>query len=187
MLQGFPLSAPFIFLFIIKALSRNISFERNLGNLHGVNITKEFSISQITFVDVILIFGRVSIMEAKVLQHILILFSSSTSMKVNMGKPTILFFNIPDLLKQNILNHLPYIEEDSNSCFKYLGFSLKANDYKIKGWLWFLENIKERIGSWFHQWISLEGRFTMGKSVIESILVYWMAMAFIPKYIISSV
>ena len=35
--------------------------------------------------------------------------------------------------------------------FRYLGFFLKPNDYKIEDWIWLLKRIESRIGKWGHR------------------------------------
>ena len=102
-----------------------MSHEKNIGNLHGVNITKDFSISHFLFIDDIFIFGRESIMEAKPLECKLILILSSIGIEVNTGNSTILLFNVHDLLKKSILRYIPYTKEDFDSCLSAWGFFIK--------------------------------------------------------------
>ena len=41
--------------------------------------------------------------------------------------------------------------------FRYLGFFLKPNDYKIRDWFWLLKKIEVRIGKWGHHFLSIRG------------------------------
>jgi len=45
--------------------------------------------------------------------------------------------------------------------------------------------LKKKIANWSHRWLSLGGRATLVKVVLESILVYWLSFAKIPKIILN--
>jgi len=45
---------------------------------------------------------------------------------------------------------------------------------------------KERILNWKHRFLSMGGRFILIKAVLESLLVYWMALAQFPAYVLKS-
>jgi hypothetical protein len=63
---------------------------------------------------------------------------------------------------------------------KYLGFHLKAND-SFKGWLWLFEQIEKKINRWCNRGISIGGRLTLSKTVIEATPIFWMSMTYIPE------
>ena len=67
--------------------------------------------------------------------------------------------------------------------FKYLGCFLKPNCYKKDDWYWLVRKFEKRIASCTLRWLSLGGRVTLAKSILESILVYWLSLAKIPKSI----
>jgi hypothetical protein len=43
------------------------------------------------------------------------------------------------------------------------------------------EKIEKRISNWSHRWLTLGGRYTLVKSVLESIPVYFISLAKIQK------
>jgi ribonuclease HI len=49
------------------------------------------------------------------------------------------------------------------------------------------EKIEKRIANWSHRWLSLGGRVTLVKVVLESIPVYWLSLAKIPKSILNTI
>jgi hypothetical protein len=67
---------------------------------------------------------------------------------------------------------------------KYLGFHLKPNDYKKDDWTWLIKKMEDIITCWCNRWISQGGRLVLVKYVLESILVYWLSIAHVPKGIL---
>ena len=68
--------------------------------------------------------------------------------------------------------------------FKYLGFVLKSNSYSYKDSMWLHKKIEGRIGCWTYKFLSRGGRMVLLKPVLQSILVYWATIAYIPKGIL---
>jgi hypothetical protein len=49
------------------------------------------------------------------------------------------------------------------------------------------KRIEKRISNWSHIWLTLGGRFTLVKSVLESIHVYWLSMSKIPTGLLNKI
>ena len=71
--QGFPLS-PFLFLFIVEALSRLIHNAKRSGSLKGVKMTQLVRITHLLFVDDVIFLGEGTYEECKAYKDILELF-----------------------------------------------------------------------------------------------------------------
>jgi hypothetical protein len=50
-----------------------------------------------------------------------------------------------------------------------------------------IKKIEDKINRWCHRWMSRGGRMVLVKSVLESIHVYWLSIAHIPKTIIERI
>jgi hypothetical protein len=50
--------------------------------------------------------------------------------------------------------------------------------------MWLIDKFEGRLYNWQHRLLSLGGRYTLIKAVLESIPVYWMAIAHIPASIL---
>jgi hypothetical protein len=108
-------------------------------------------------------------------------------MEINMNKYCILFNDLSDNLKRQIAQIFPMKMEPLDNGVKYLGFILKPNNYTKGDWQWLIKKIEDRINCWCHRWLSRGGRLVLVKSVLESILVYWLSIAHIPKSIIERI
>jgi hypothetical protein len=62
----------------------------------------------------------------------------------------------------------------------YLGFQIKPSSYIARDWRWLIEKFKFRILHWCNRCLTLGGRYILIKVVLESLPVYWMALAHIP-------
>jgi hypothetical protein len=82
---------------------------------------------------------------------------------------------------------LPFDVRSVDEGFKYLGFYIKPNCYNRADWLWLEKKFEKRIVHWTHRWLSLGGRVTLVKAVLESISVYWLSLAKIPKSVLNSI
>jgi hypothetical protein len=54
---------------------------------------------------------------------------------------------------------------------KYLGFSLKENNYRKKYWQWLCAKVEKCLLSWHNRWLSCARRLVLVKSVLEAIPV----------------
>jgi hypothetical protein len=81
------------------------------------------------------------------------------------------------LLKEFMPYDVKYVEVG----FKYLGCFLKPNCYTKADWIWLEKKVEKRIANWSHRWLSLGGRYTLIKDVLERIPVYWLSVVKIPK------
>jgi hypothetical protein len=78
---------------------------------------------------------------------------------------------------------MPYEVKSIDEGFKYLGFFLKPNCYSVNDWRWLIIKVEKIISNWCHRWLTLGGIFILVKSVLESIHVYCLYLAKVPKRI----
>jgi hypothetical protein len=70
--------------------------------------------------------------------------------------------------------------------FSYLGFFIKSSRYSSRDWIWLVDKFERRIRFWCNKLLSLGGRLILIKAVLESLPVYWMALAHIPVTVLRS-
>jgi hypothetical protein len=73
------------------------------------------------------------------------------------------------------------------SGFKYLGYFLKTGPHRANDWSWLLKKMEKKIDNWCYRWLSLGGRYTLLKVVLESQPVYWMSLAYVPRSVLNSI
>jgi hypothetical protein len=80
----------------------------------------------------------------------------------------------------------PYSFLDLDQGFKYLGFYIKSGFQRIEDWGWLIKKVEKRISNWCYRWLSIGGRFTLLKVVLESQPIYWLSLAVIPCSILNT-
>jgi hypothetical protein len=70
--------------------------------------------------------------------------------------------------------------------FTYLGYFIKPTSYKAKDWCWLYDKFERRIQHWCNRCLSIGGRYILIKVVLESLPVYWMALAHIPASVLKT-
>jgi hypothetical protein len=68
-----------------------------------------------------------------------------------------------------------------------LDFILTPNNYTKGDWQWLIKKIEDRINYWCHRWLSRGAWPVLVNSVLESIPVCWLSIAYIPKSIIERI
>jgi hypothetical protein len=71
--------------------------------------------------------------------------------------------------------------------FSYLGYHIKPTSYNARDWRWLIEKFEFRILHWCNRCLTLGGRYILIKAVLESLPVYWMALAHIPLSVIKKI
>lgn len=72
----------------MEGLSRLIAEAKRNGDISGLKITEQFSLTHLLFVDDILIFLNGSVRDIIALNDILMLFCKATGMEINKDKST---------------------------------------------------------------------------------------------------
>jgi hypothetical protein len=99
-------------------------------------------------------------------------------------KSTFLHYGVQQetLDELNVLFNFDF--KDLSRGFIYLGYYLKPDRYKAEDWCWLIEKIDLISNHWCNRMLSLGGRYVLVRVVLESLIVYWMALAHIPLSIL---
>jgi len=132
-----------------------------------------------------MIFLDGSIRDSRTFSKILTLFSSATGMLANHLKSSIILSRT-SIQESQLAQHLfPFCISPLDCGLKYLGFSIKPISQKIADWVWLVAKLEKRINICSHIYLSRVGRLVLVKSVLEATPVFWMALAWILRSILS--
>jgi len=151
------------------------------NKVEGIPMARGINITHLMFVDDIILFGIGNIVEWKVYKKILDLFCKATCMAINPHNSSFLEAGWATEELASLKDILPFDVKPIEEWFKYLGCCIKPNCYNKTDWLWLEKKFNIRIANWSHRWLSLGGRLTLVKDVLESLPVYWLSLAKIPK------
>ena len=171
---------------MIESLSKLIEKSKFEGMIVEVRIFSTCCITHLLFVDSVLLFGKGSLLESPSFKEILCLFCEASSMdkcrEVCLWK---ISWRIPSNPKSQIFDLHPYEICSLDVGFKYLGYLLKTNHYSKEYWSWLLKKVEKKLGNLSYRWLFLGGRLILIKSILKSILVYWLSLDWVPKSILN--
>jgi hypothetical protein len=163
--QGCPMS-PLIFLLVIEALSKMVNQAVESGSFQGLKVALGTQISNLLFVDDVLVLGDGNIDYWKALKVILTNFCDATRLSINLRKSGFIAQDLDPLLRSFLIADFKIQVDSLDQGLKYLGFYLKPNCYRIGDWSWLIKKIEKKINNWTFRWLSLGGRLTLATSVL---------------------
>ena len=104
---------------------------------------------------------------------------------ISARKSNIYSYNVPYEILANFKSLLQFNFGHLEGGFRYLGFVLKPNKYRVVDYLWLVKKIERRIANWSYRFLSLGGRITLIKVVLLSIPVFWCSLILLSKSIIN--
>ncbi|RVX21349.1 putative mitochondrial protein [Vitis vinifera] len=179
--QGDPLS-PYLFLFVMEALSQLLSCARNGGFISGFRVggrgREGLFVSHLLFADDTLIFCDANADQLRYLSWTFVWFKEISGLKVNLSKTEAIPVGegIPMETLASVLGckigSLPT---------SYLGLPLGAPYKSTKVWDAVEERFRKRLSLWKRQYLSKGGRLTLLKSTLSSLPTYFLSLFVIPK------
>nr|GEV10586.1 hypothetical protein [Tanacetum cinerariifolium] len=103
----------------------------------------------------------------------------------NIGKSTVLFGNVLENIKQQILHILPF--KVGKLPVTYLGVPLITKKIGINDCKCLIDIIKARVNSWKNKLVSYAGRLQLIASVLASMHIYWASAFRLPKAVIKDI
>jgi ribonuclease HI len=181
--QGCPLS-PYLFILIMEGLSLLLSKSFTDHHISGIKVSNCIKIVHLMFVDDVLLLTKADLAEWLVIQDVLQLFCSVSGLSINYSKSSVHYWGLTDAELLLLKDSIPFTFINLSEGFNYLGFQLKMGASSSGDWRWLVALFERRIGFWCNKWLSLGGRYILVKSVLESLVVFWMTLERIPNRII---
>ena len=128
----------------------------------------------------VILFGSGIVTEWRVISEIFELFCRASGMEIKLDKTCVLCVDESSEQTEQISEIFLVNSFPLNLGFKYLGYMLKTNCYRISNWHWLIKKVENRITNWSHKWLTLGGRVTLINSVLNSIPIYWFSLGQIP-------
>ncbi|XP_057779509.1 uncharacterized protein LOC130998093 [Salvia miltiorrhiza] len=115
-------------------------------------------------------------------KKLLILFQFASGLAVNFDKSCLLTVGVDEAVERRWASLL-MCKIGSFPC-NYLGTKVGGRNNGVGDWKFLIEKVSNKVASWKKRHLSLAGRITLVKSVLQSIPVYQLSLAFIPKAVI---
>lgn len=180
--QGDPTS-PYIFVLCIEKLFQTIGLAVDQKIWNPIQLSRGGpKISHLAFADDVLLFAEAGVEQILLMKKILDLFCRASGQKVSEEKSRIFFSsNVNSNLKLQICDCSGF--QVTNDLGKYLGVPIIHNRVNRRSFQFILDKVDQRLSNWKANSLSMAGRLTLTKSVIQSLPTYVMQSAFVPRYI----
>lgn len=123
--------SPYLFLLEIEGLGRLILNVKSTGMIKGVKVTKKYNLTHYLFLDDILMFRAASSDEWRNMKYLLMKYCQPSGMNISEDKSVIMRLGDHDDLSKEIVSLFNFKLKDMNKWMKYMGYSIKPNDYKV--------------------------------------------------------
>ncbi|XP_019264507.1 PREDICTED: uncharacterized protein LOC109242131 [Nicotiana attenuata] len=146
---------------------------------------KKLGITHLSFADDLLLFSRGDLLSTSTLYQYFSQFSKASGLQANMGKSSVYFGGVNQVVKQQILNYLGFVQGELP--FKYLGVPLSSKKIALIQWQPLIDRITGKISSWTTKKLSYAGRIQLVKSVIFGIQAYWAHLFILPSKVLKMI
>ena len=181
--QGDPLS-PFLFLILMEAFSGLMKKACDIGAFDGLRLPNDGPVlSHLLYADDAMLMGEWSIVNFENMKRVLKIFYLCSGLKINLHKSV--------LFGVGVDNEEIKSEADSLGCkpgaipFVYLGIKVGANMNRISNWDPVVNTFKKRLSKWKANTLSIVGRLTLIKSVLDSLPTYYFSLFKAPMKVIN--
>ena len=183
--QGDPLS-PLLFLLIMEVLSRMMKKTEEGGFIQGFHVgsinSTGICVSHLLFADDTILFCDVSREQILSIRLALTCVQAFTGLKMNVGKSEIV--PIGEVRNLQSLGNILQCRVGSLP-MTYLGMPL-GTLYKTPSiWNPILERMEKKLSGWKQLYLSKDGRLTLLKSTLSSLLTYYLSLFTIPKAMVT--
>jgi hypothetical protein len=178
--QGDPMS-PYLFVLSMDKLSHIIADAIEDGNWKPMRAGRNGpQISHLMFADDVILFGQATTENMEAVLEVLQTFCAMSGQRVNYDKSSIFFSRNVEANTRHALSAKSGLKETTR-LGNYLGVPALGRTPRCQDFQYLIEKIKGRLAGWKAKQLSLAGRITLAKSVIQSIPVYPMMSMPIPK------
>lgn len=138
------------------------------------------------FADDLILFGQANEVQMQCVLEVLNTFCQLSGQHVSNEKTSILFLKNVDFNTRKRLVELSTFRETTH-LGKYLGVPLIGRAPKGSDYQYLLDKVKAKLTSWKAKNLSLAGRVTLAKSIIQVIPVFPMMTASIPRSVLQGI
>ncbi|KAF5812274.1 putative RNA-directed DNA polymerase [Helianthus annuus] len=183
--QGDPIS-PFLFIIVMEALSHLIGRAKSAGDVVGIKTPMNGPvISHLFYADDAIILGEWSKDNIENVVRILRIFHLCSGLKINLAKSNLFGVGI-DTGELDSMAEIIGCQAKSFP-FRYLGLTVGANMNRPANWKPVYDIVEARLAKWKAAMLSMGGRVTLIKSVLESLPTYFFSLYKAPVQVIKDI
>ncbi|XP_016207262.1 uncharacterized protein LOC107647723 [Arachis ipaensis] len=172
--QDDPLSL-FLFILVVDVLHRMLEEAVRNGRLSPLLVGRDhIELSHLQFADDTILFCPPEDETIKNYKRLLRCFELMSGLSINFEKSSLISINYDEQWVRRMCNVLG-CKQDSLPV-KYLGISLGANTRLVKTWKPVIDKVEEKLSLWKAKVLNKAGKLVLIKSVLNSLLVYYLSL-----------
>lgn len=172
--------APFLFFIVAEGLGGLMRSAVAKGIFSGFNYGHSGSASYLQYADDTLLLGEVSFDNMWVVKEVLISFEMASGLKLNFHKSCLYGVNAGGDFISAASKFLCC--KTDNLSFTYLGLPVGAR--RASTWQLVIDMQRKRLARWKSRRLSFGGRIMLLRSVLSSILLYFLSFFRVPKKVL---
>lgn len=184
MRHGDPLSL-YLFISYMEYLSRMLKLASRKMNFHFHPKCGAHGINHLAFTNNILLVSRGDRSSVQTLFQQLIIFRKTLGLDINAEKSSIYFGGVGDHLKHVTLQDAGFWERTFP--FKYLGVPISPYRLLASQFFPLLHKLESTIQSWLGNNLTYTDRLELLKSVLHSMVRFWLSIFLMPSLIINQI
>lgn len=177
--QGDPIS-PYIFVLCMERLSQAIAKAVSNDRWETIKLGRRGPpLSHLFFADDLVLFGSTTQRQLQLIEDILAEFCAASGQVVNLSKTRIYLSR--NILREDASRICRQLRFQRTDCLgKYLGVPLLHSRVTADTYKYLVERTQSKLASWKAKSLSLAGRITLAKSVLNAIPFYAMQTSSLP-------
>ncbi|KAL2897478.1 LINE-1 retrotransposable element ORF2 protein [Bienertia sinuspersici] len=182
--QGDPMS-PLLFVICMEYLTRLMKYVSMQKDYQFHHRCKKLALNHLVFADDLIIFCKGDYDSVMWNMRSLATFAATSGLNANAGKSAIYTCNMPEDIKQRILQETKYTEDSLP--FTYLGVKISAKRLGKDECQFLIAKIGAKLRTWGSRTLSYAGRTQLVNSVLLNLHTYWASIFVLPKKVIEGV
>ncbi|KAG7576912.1 hypothetical protein ISN45_Aa03g012390 [Arabidopsis thaliana x Arabidopsis arenosa] len=179
--QGDPLS-PILFVMVMNVLSLMLNKAAEEGSFKYHPGCEDLKLTHLCFADDLLIFLEGSEESLRGVMLVLAKFEEMSGLGMNIEKTSLFCSGLSEdklIRLKSVFDLTP-----TSLPIRYLGLPLCSRKLSVRDCDPLLSQIRKKLSSWTHKFLSLAGRLTLISTVISGIIGFWTSAFFLPKQVI---
>nr|GEY06873.1 RNA-directed DNA polymerase, eukaryota [Tanacetum cinerariifolium] len=176
--QGDPL-VPYFFILVMESL--HMSFTRAVADrlFKGIILPNALSISHLFYADDVMFLGKWSDGNLHSIINILKCFYLASGVQINISKCQLLGVGVSNIVTEHVVASIGC--SILNDQFRYLEVMVGQLSSRLRAWDDIILKLRARLSKWKVKTLSIGGRLTLLKSVLEASLIYNMSIYKVPR------
>ncbi|KAJ0871997.1 putative RNA-directed DNA polymerase [Helianthus annuus] len=173
----------FLVSFVMEAFTCIFRKASDVGVFEGIQLPNNGpKINHLLYADDAMILGEWSNFNFNNVKRMLRVFYLCPGLKININKSTLYGIGVDN---EEVLNHAVMMGCKAGLLpFVYLGINVGANMNRVRNWDPMVEVFRNRLSKWKAQVLSIGGRVTLIKSVLQSLPNYYFSLYKAPRKVI---